>query len=151
MLAVIVFIHTHKIHQRDIWACRSEQCILTLLAAVRIHWDRCQESQWFPPRCKAFLVHITLADHPRRCAQQRAMAPLSGSMLPEPFLWRKMKPLRGVQTSQAHMDPRIQPQSHPLSAVVLDPDAMNSAETQRGANPQGSHIHTHRELSATRL
>lgn len=33
------------------------------------------------------------------------------------------------------MDPSIQPQSHPPSAVVLDPDAMNSAETQAGANP----------------
>lgn len=38
-------------------------------------------------------------------------------------------PKRGAQTSQAHMDPSIQPRSHPLSAAVLDPDAMISSET----------------------
>lgn len=50
-------------------------------------------------------------------------------------------PERGAQTSQAHMDPSIQPQSqHPPSAVVLESDAMNSTETEK--IHEGSRIRT---------
>lgn len=38
--------------------------------------------------------------------------------------------------------------SHPPSAVISHPDAMNPTETQAGENPWGSHIRTRRELSA---
>lgn len=39
------------------------------------------------------------------------------------------------------MDPRVQPQLHPPSAAVLDPDAVNSTETQQ--IHEVTHIHTH--------
>lgn len=93
----------------------------------------------------ACLVHITLADHPRSGAQRRATTPQSGSELPESSL-RGKRLLRGVQTSQAHMDPSIQLQSHPLSGPVWHPDTKNSTETQAGENPRASHIQT-QELS----
>lgn len=42
------------------------------------------------------------------------------------------------------MDPRVQPQSHPPSAAVLDPDAANSTETQQIHEVARIHTHTTR-------
>lgn len=87
-------------------------------------------------------IHRAAEGQPRAAAQSHRSTiwvRASGAILTEREKKKekqKKKKKKGAQTSQAHMDPSIQPWSHPPpSAAAWDPDAMNSSETQIGANP----------------